>query len=401
MKTKPSHKIIKKNKYRTSTSEKTKINSKSKTELNLIDKDSKDEDLDFDKNGQIEESEEGFNLDGDDEDLILNEIKGLEAGKSFDVKNATASHDDPYENLNDLTESTIPAILSSKHKNSKELSNDPITRYLQEISRYKLLTPEEEKNLTKTLVETGDIEVAKQLVLANLRLVVKIAMEYRYAYQNILDLIQEGNIGLMKAVSKFNPEKGAKLSYYASWWIRSYILKYILDNFRLVKIGTTSDQKKLFYNLLKEKQRLMGQGIQPEVKLLSQNLGVSEKSVELMDLRLGQQETSLDRPLGGHEGGANGQNKGTLADLLAGDELPLDEQLAELQGVDILKNHLKDFVHNLKERDKDIFEKRLLSEIPQSLQSIADEYGVTRERIRQIEERLINKLKVYMSEFLR
>src|SRR6202008_1515582 len=127
--------------------------------------------------------------------------------------------------------------------------------------------------------ETGDIEVAKKLVLANLRLVVKIALEYRSAWQNVMDFIQEGNIGLMKAVSKYDETKGAKLSYYASWWIRSYILKFILDNFRLVKIGTTNEQKKLFFNLLKEKERLISQGITPDNKLIGQNLGVSEKSV--------------------------------------------------------------------------------------------------------------------------
>ena len=110
-----------------------------------------------------------------------------------------------------------------------------------------------ERELIKSLNETGDIEIAKKLVMANLRLVVKIAMEYRSTWQNVMDLIQEGNIGLMKAVSKYDDSKGAKLSYYASWWIKSYILKFILDNFRMVKIGTTNEQKKLFYNLMREK----------------------------------------------------------------------------------------------------------------------------------------------------
>ena len=173
------------------------------------------------------------------------------------------------------------------------VSTDPLTQYVKEISRYKLLTPEEEESLIKEMQETGDIEVAKKLVLANLRLVVKIALEYRSAWQNVMDLIQEGNIGLMKAVSKYDGTKGAKLSYYASWWIRSYILKYILDNFRMVKIGTTNEQKKLFYNLLREKERLVGMGINPDHKLLSENLGVSEKAVTIMDERLSQGEQAL------------------------------------------------------------------------------------------------------------
>ncbi len=275
-------------------------------------------------------------------------------------------------------------------------STDPLAQYVKEISRYKLLTHEEEEALLKELNETGDIEVAKKLVLANLRLVVKIALEYRSAWQNVMDLIQEGNIGLMKAVSKYDATKGAKLSYYASWWIRSYILKFILDNFRLVKIGTTNEQKKLFFNLLKEKERLLSMGINPDNKLIGENLGVSEKSVAVMDKRLGQGSGELSIEARLDDDGPS------LGDILTNqDELPVDERLSELQGVEILKEHLKYFLEGLKERDREIFEKRLLSEVPASLQSIADQYGVSRERIRQIEERLVNNLKVYMSEFIR
>lgn len=273
---------------------------------------------------------------------------------------------------------------------------DALSQYIKQIARYKLLSIEEEKELVKELEETGDVEVAKKLVLANLRLVVKIAMEYRSAWQNMMDLIQEGNIGLMKAVSKYDSTKGAKLSYYASWWIKSYILKFILDNFRLVKIGTTNEQKKLFFNLLKEKERLMKQGITPDAKLVGENLGVSEKAVQVMESRLSTSsgDVSLDyRP---EDGGQSLQDY-----LLDENELSIDDRLGDLQGVEILKDHLQNFLKDLKDRDREIFEKRLLSEVPESLQSIADEYGVSRERIRQIEERLIKNLKVYMSEFLR
>ncbi|OFZ38320.1 MAG: hypothetical protein A2504_12585 [Bdellovibrionales bacterium RIFOXYD12_FULL_39_22] len=276
---------------------------------------------------------------------------------------------------------------------------DPLTQYIKEINRYELLSIEQEQALTHALAETGDIEIAKKLVVANLRLVVKIAMEYRSAYKNVMDLIQEGNIGLMRAVSKYDPTKGAKLSYYASWWIRSYILKYILDNFRLVKISTTNEQKKLFYNLLREKQRLEGMGISPTTKLISDNLGVSEKSVTVMDERLGSTggEISLDRPILS-DGEATDMQ---VMDTIASSEIGPDEQLEQAQSLEILKKHLKDFVITLKPRDREIFEKRLLAEVPESLQAIANEYGVSRERIRQVEERLINNLKVYMSEFIR
>lgn len=297
-------------------------------------------------------------------------------------------------------EALVPKMIESLPviKISTELKiQDPLTLYLKEISRHKLLTIEEEKELTAELLRTGDIEVARKLVLANLRLVVKIALEYKNAYKNIMDLIQEGNIGLMKAVSKYDPAKGAKLSYYASWWIRSYILKYILDNFRLVKIGTTQEQKKLFYNLMREKQRLLSMGVNPDVKMLSENLGVSEKAVVEMDHRLGThgQEVSFDQPLD-EDGGRQ-----TLADFIGDDQESLDSKLADLQNLEIMKEQLGEFVKGLKPRDQEIFKKRLLSEIPESLQSIADQYGVSRERIRQVEERLIEQLKIYMSEFLR
>ncbi|WP_052590610.1 RNA polymerase factor sigma-32 [Halobacteriovorax marinus] len=300
---------------------------------------------------------------------------------------------------NEDAQDLLPALTSSKDlvKYDSKIG-DPLTAYLREISKYELLTIEEERELTQKLVETGDIEVAKKLVAANLRLVVKIAMEYRSSFQNVMDLIQEGNIGLMKAVSKYDPDKGAKLSYYASWWIKSYILKYILDNFRLVKIGTTNEQKKLFYNLMKEKDRLAKQGIEPDHKLLSENLGVSEKAVALMDGRMSSSggELSLETPLG-HDSGS-----GVLSDILVDqDESDISEKIADAQGLEILQENLRDFVSGLKERDRDIFKKRLLSEVPPSLQNIADEYGVSRERIRQIEERLLKNLKVYMSEFIR
>jgi RNA polymerase sigma-32 factor len=309
--------------------------------------------------------------------------------------------------------SLVPDILSSQGASSaqlpakigsKELTSsvpgrdlDSLKTYLKQVSRYPLLTLEEEQELTEELFKTGDIEAAKKLVQSNLRLVVKIAMEYRHAYQNILDLIQEGNIGLMKAVSKYNPEKGAKLSYYASWWIKSYILKFILDNFRLVKIGTTQEQKKLFYNLMKEKDRLAKQGIEPTAKLIGENLGVSEKAVLEMDQRLsrGGDEISLDKTVGDAEGSTT-----SIRDFIATDDDTVEEIIGQKQELEALKENLGDFVNSLKPRDREIFQKRLLSEVPPTLQNIADEYGVSRERIRQIEARLLENLKVYMSKYI-
>ncbi len=318
------------------------------------------------------------------------DVKGNDAEEDVEEFFVPAAHANISEP--DLI-NTLPVL-----KKSTDLKvQDPLQLYMKEISRHKLLTIEEERELTAELLRTGDIDVAKKLVLANLRLVVKIAFEYRNASKNIMDLIQEGNIGLMKAVSKYDPSKGAKLSYYASWWIRSYILKFILDNFRLVKIGTTQEQKKLFYNLMREKQRLMSMGIAPDTKLLSENLGVSEKSVIEMDQRLSThgQEVSLDKPFD-EDGGRQ-----TLGDLIGDSQDSPEVMLEGIQNLEILKEHLGEFIKTLKPRDQEIFQKRLLSEIPESLQSIADQYGVSRERIRQVEERLIEQLKIYMSEFLR
>ncbi|MBF0363067.1 MAG: RNA polymerase factor sigma-32 [Oligoflexia bacterium] len=352
----------------------------------------------------------GENIENIDENLDDTIENDLENSIESEIENEIDSDHHSYlpvvkdisESDSELdSDSDLDLDLDNKHHALtlyRPETKDPLTSYLNEIKRYKLLSPEQERALTKALKETGDIEIAKKLVEANLRLVVKIAMEYRHAYHNLMDLIQEGNIGLMKAVSKFDSDKGAKLSYYSSWWIRSYILKFILDNFRLIKIGTTSEQKKLFYNLLREKERLANMGIVPQTKLISENLGVSEKSVTVMDNRLSSQgaELSIDKPIYDDQGGHT-----SLMDTLPSNEKAIDEQMADDQGMSILKKHLKDFLKSLKERDRIIFEKRLLSEVPPSLQSIADEYGVTRERIRQVEERLIKKLKVYMSEFIR
>lgn len=330
---------------------------------------------------------------------IISEKKPVTKAMRSDVISVSTEEDELLDGLEDqvFSEHAISQTLPAIRQSTDLKVQDPLTLYLKEISKHKLLTPEEERELTAELLRTGDIETAKKLVLANLRLVVKIALEYKNAYKNVMDLIQEGNIGLMKAVSKYDPSKGAKLSYYASWWIRSFILKFILDNFRLVKIGTTQEQKKLFYNLMREKQRLMSLGIAPDVKLLSENLGVSEKSVMEMDLRLGShgQEVSFDKPLD-EDGGRQ-----TLGDLLSDETDSTEDKLADLQNLEILQEHLGEFVKGLKPRDQEIFKKRLLSEVPESLQSIADQYGVSRERIRQVEERLIEQLKIYMSQFLR
>jgi RNA polymerase sigma-32 factor len=269
---------------------------------------------------------------------------------------------------------------------------DPLLRYLAEIRRYEVLSPEAQAELAQRFKETGDLNLAKRLVTTNLRLVVKIALEYRNAYNNVLDLIQEGNVGLMKAVSNYDPYKGTRLSYYASWWIRSYILKFLLDNFRLVKVGTTQAQKKLFYNLMREKERLEAQGIQAGPKLLADKFNVREKDVQEMNLRLSSKggEYSIDQPVG------DGEDRAPR-DSLVDPGVSADENLAQQQLKNILSDHLSEFVGTLKEKERIVFSERLMAEEPKTLQEIADQFGITRERARQIEAKVIEKLRQHMS----
>lgn len=271
-------------------------------------------------------------------------------------------------------------------------TTDPLQRYMQEVGRYPILTPEEEREAALHYKEHADKESAQKLVLSNLRLVVKIAMEYRRAYHNILDLIQEGNMGLMRAVEKYDIEKNVRFTSYAAWWVRAYILKYIIDNFRLVKIGTTQAQKKLFFNLMKEKEKVEKLGFKPTPKLLSERLSVKEEEVKEMEVRMGSREVELDAPKGNYD---NARQMDFVSDE-DGEKIVDEIEKSELQNI-LLKN-LEEFTSGLKEKEKRIFTERLFAEVPKTLQEIADEYSITRERIRQIESRVINKMREFFKE---
>lgn len=268
---------------------------------------------------------------------------------------------------------------------------DPLRRYLAEVGKFPMLTEEQEKNLVAQYRATADPEAARQLVGSHLRLVVKIAMEFRKAYWNLMDLIQEGNLGLVMAVRKFNPDKGARFGYYATWWIRAYILKYILDNFRLIKIGTTKAQRKLFYNLMQEKRRIEAMGIKADSRLLSERLDVPQYEVEEMSKRLAQSEAHLDAPAGG-------DSDAILSDFIADNDVPIDEKLAKEQIQDIFQDKLKEFTKKLKPREQRVLQERLLAEVPLTLQQIADDYGISKERARQIEARIIEKLREFFQQ---
>ena len=272
------------------------------------------------------------------------------------------------------------------------VKSDPIQSYLNEISRYRLLTREEEVELGRRIQEEGDQEAAYIMTTSNLRLVVKIALEFQRAWmQNLLDLIQEGNIGLVQAVKKFDPYKNVKFSYYASFWIKAYILKFIMDNWRMVKIGTTQGQRKLFFRLKKEKQQLIEQGFDPKPKLLSERLGVSEKEVVDMDQRLDNWDLSLDEPL------KNDSNTERI-EFINTESDSSEDQMAKKEIESILHTKIKKFKRTLNDREMDIFVKRIFSDSPQTLQEIGETYKISRERVRQIENNILKKMKAFFKK---
>jgi RNA polymerase sigma-32 factor len=272
---------------------------------------------------------------------------------------------------------------------------DPLGAYMRDVQRYALLSKQEEHDLAVRFIEEDDLEAAKRLITSNLRLVVKIAYDYRQAYKNILDLVQEGNIGLMQAVRKYDPYKGVKLSSYAAWWIRAYMLRYILNNHRLVKVGTTQAQRKLFFNLQKEKAKLSAMGIEPTAQIIAENLNVPERDVVSMDMRLSAGDASLDAPVGTSEGRSVAR-----VELLPSDDVRVDDTLADAEVGDQFSEKIHEFGDSLENKEKKIFEDRLVAEDPKTLQTLGDEFGVSRERVRQIEKRLLKKLKAYLQSEL-
>jgi RNA polymerase sigma-32 factor len=267
---------------------------------------------------------------------------------------------------------------------------DPLKKYLMEVRKFPLLSREEELTLAKRWWEEKDRYAAYRLVVSNLRLVVKIAFVYQRTYTNLLDLIQEGNLGLMQAVKKFDPYREVKLSSYASWWIRAYILKFIIDNWSLVKVGTTQAQRKLFFRLRKEKSRLEAMGFDSGPKLLAGHLEVSKEEVTEMDQRLAGRDLSLNAPLdtGTHQ---------TYLDILEGGEA-LEEKVADNQFKKAVDQRIKEFSCSLKGKEIFLLKHRLMAEDPLTLQAAGDQLHISRERARQIEKRVLNKLKVFLKE---
>jgi RNA polymerase sigma-32 factor len=281
-------------------------------------------------------------------------------------------------------------VASSKERSL--VPYDPLQMYLMEIKNFKLLTREEEMELAIRVREKKDQKAAYILVTANLRLVVKIAMDFhRYWTKSLLDLIQEGNVGLLQAVRKFDPYRGIKFSYYASFWIKAYMLKFIMENWKLVKIGTTQTQRKLFFNLAKERDKLIAQGFDPEPRLLAERLDVKEREVEEMSQRLGGGEVSLNAPVGD-------DGKEAYGSFLPDSQVAVDEQIFEKQNRELLLSKLDEYRERLSGKELDIFENRIMAENPVTLQDLGDKYHISRERVRQIQERIVTNIKKYLTE---
>jgi RNA polymerase sigma-32 factor len=281
-----------------------------------------------------------------------------------------------------MARTSLPAIAAGE---------SGLSRYLTEIRKFPMLAPDEEYMLAKRYKEHGDRDAAHRLVTSHLRLVAKIAMGYRGYGLPIGEVISEGNVGLMQAVKRFEPEKGFRLATYAMWWIKAAIQEYILRSWSLVKMGTTANQKRLFFNLRKVKgqiQALDEGDLRPEqVTSIATKLGVTEEDVVSMNRRLGG-DTSLNAPLR-----ADGESSGEWQDWLVDDSPGQEERMAESEEADNRRQLLRDAMGVLNDRERRIFEARRLADDPITLEELSTEFGVSRERVRQIEVRAFEKVQ--------
>ena len=320
-----------------------------------------------------------------EQDALLEQSELEEASEDAEVE---VLEPDPIES----PPATTGAVIATEPGSS---SAPAITAYMAQLRHHAPISREEEHELAVRWVEEGDVDAAKQLVLSNLRLVVKIAMEYRRAWANTLDLIQEGNVGLMEAVQRYDPYQGVKVSSYAVYWIRAFILKYILDNMRSVRMGTTRAQRKLFFRLNREKRELERQGYEVSPKLIAERLDVSEDDVIDMEARLAMPDLSTSTPLRRDEG-----DGATHGDMLVGPGESAETQVGDAELRQVFMHHVEEFSQGLADREKKILSERLLAQEPRTLADLGVEFGVSRERVRQLEARLLERMRAYLKEKL-
>ena len=285
-------------------------------------------------------------------------------------------------------EDTLPAPAGARLPSVR----DNFQLYVREVCRFPLLKPEEEHELAVRFRDTQDKEAAFKLISSHLRLVVKIAMDFQRRWmQNVLDLVQEGNVGLIHALYKFDPDKGIKFSYYSSFWIKAYILKFIMDNFRMVKLGTTQVQRKLFFNLNRERQKLVAQGFNPDAEMLSKHLGVSKNDILEMEQRLSSSDVSLNVPVN------DDNDSASRIDFLPALDQGIEERIANEEISRMIHTKLKTLLPKLSEKELYILNNRLFTDSPETLREIGERYNITRERVRQLEIRLLEKIKKHLA----
>ncbi|MBU1076857.1 MAG: RNA polymerase factor sigma-32 [Spirochaetes bacterium] len=280
-----------------------------------------------------------------------------------------------------------------KYKERSITPSDPIRRYIWEVNQYPLLSKEEEEELIRQYKNHHDVDAAKKILMAHLRLVVKISFEYyNQYYVSLFDLIQEGNLGIITAIKKFDPEKKVRFSTYAQWWIKAYILKYLMDNYSIIRIGHSRVEKRLFYSLKKAKEKLIEAGFDPDnTKKLAEYMREDERDVIEMNQRLSQGVVSLDQPI-------SSDNSKNVASMIHADSANIEKDMIEKDLNEKLQGKLKEFAKDLEGKEMMIWKNRMLSEDPWSLQKIGDMFNISRERVRQIEERLTKRLKEFLSK---
>ncbi len=320
-------------------------------------------------------------------------VEGEIVDTSLSAQDTTLPQEDTFNPTQDteniLTDAPLEANATTVAlNNDKALApSDPVARYMTEISRYPLLTREQERELAIHYRETGDSKAAERLVTSNLRFVVKIAAEYTRFGARLIDLVQEGNVGLMHAVKEFNPYKDVRLITYAVWWIRGYIQEYLMRQYSMVRIGTTATQRKLFYQLQRERERLEREGLEQGIAQISGRLGIPADEVQEMHARVVGRDVSLDAPV-------NEDGSTRLLDLQSEvDPTKLDEELGHREAIQHLVSAIDQLRSSLNERELFLLDERLLADEPLTLQEIGDKYGTTREAVRQMESRLLQKIK--------
>ncbi len=284
----------------------------------------------------------------------------------------------------------LEAKAKAKADGKRKKKFDPVQQYMADIRNHGLITREEEKELAIRVQQYDDKEAFNKMVVSNLRLVVKIALKFqRFWNRNLLDLIQEGNVGLIQAVRKYDPHRNVKFSYYASFWIKAYIMKYIQDNWRMVKVVTTEGQRKLFYKLKQERKKLRSMGIEPNPQVLSEKCGVNESEIVEMDQRLQNWDISLDAPV-------KEDSDTDRIDLVRNEGKSLESQFSDKEADELVNSKVSAFRKTICKREREILDLRIFSDTPMTLQALGDRLGLSRERVRQLEKHIISELKQYL-----